>query len=216
MYKTYKVLLIDSSFVIALLVVVAAFVTAKTYIQLAVAIVLYPLLAFFAYKVFTHSYWKRPAKNLQIAIQAKVKPVEKAANIEGKNIGIADIDKRTFLKLIGATGVTFFLISIFGRRIEALLFNRNLETVPNSVGAPVGKTGTPTASPTEGYTISEIDDNEVSYFGFINKDGGWFIMKGDTETGSFRYFKGKSNFPINWNNRENINYDYFHEVFSQN
>lgn len=208
MYKTYKVLLIDSSFVIALLVVVAAFITAKTYTQLAVAIVLYPLLAFFAYKVFTHSYWKRPAKNLQIAIQTQVKPVEKAANIEGKNIGIADIDKRTFLKVIGGVGISLFLLSIFNKRIRSML----PQSLPGSQSSKIDPDQSQNQL-TDGYRISEIDNSVISFSGFINKDGGWFIMRIDTNTGSVRYARGDSNFPDNWSDREKLKYDYFSNTF---
>ena len=34
-------------------------------------------------------------------------------------------------------------------------------------------------------------------------------MREDTDAGSFRYAKGKSGFPANWTNRENLSYNYY-------
>lgn len=197
----YRLLLVNFSFVMVLALVVATFITAKSYTQLGIAIILYPLLAIFAYKVFEHTIWK-PS-------QPAVTVVEKVEAVKKEYVGVSDIDKRLFLKVIGATGLSFFLISIFGRRAENFLFGQNQTTQP----APAGKTSAASPSPTDGYTISEIDEGIVGYFGFINKDGAWFIMKRDTDSGSFRYAKGKSDFPGNWKMRENLKYDYFHNVF---
>lgn len=197
----YKILLTNFSFIIAGAVVIAIFITAKTYTQLGIAILLYPLLAFFAYKLFENTLWRPSQPTLTVA--------EEVEEVKKENVGVADIDKRLFLKLIGATGLSFFLISLFGRRIEALLFGQNLGTLPPSGG----KTSTATPSPTDGYTISEIDDSIVGYYGFINQAGAWFIMKRHLDTGSFRYVKGTSDFPKNWKNRENLKYDYFYNAF---
>ena len=116
---------------------------------------------------------------------------------------VADIDKRAFLKLIGATGISFFLFSLLGRRVEVPFFGRAVESGTNPVEG----------QPTDGYKISEIDDNTITYYGFTNKDGAWLIMREDTEASSFRYVKGDLEFSGNWSNRENLKYDYFHEVF---
>lgn len=206
---THRTLLIDLGFIIAFVAVIVAFLTAKTYTQLAIAIIFYPLVAFFAYKLLQDKIWNRPAKDVVVESQPVVTVVDQVEDVNTENIGIADIDKRLFLKLIGATGFAFFIISIFGRRIESFLFSQSLTTP-----APALKTGTAVASSTDGYNISEIDDGTVSFYGFINKDGFWFIMKRDIESGSFRYAKGSTDFPKNWKNRENLRYDYFHNVFA--
>lgn len=211
----YRLLFVNFSFVIALALVVGVFITAKSYTQLGIAVLLYPLLIIFAYKVFQDQILGSSLKKQAAAVHPTVATTKsdlaaaKLEDVKKERMGIADMDKRLFLKLIGATGLSFFLISIFGRRVETLLFGQNLGQF---VSAPA-KTQTAPSSPTDGYTISEIDDSIVGYFGFINKDGAWFIMKRDTDTGSFRYAKGKSDFPGNWKNRENLKYDYFHNVF---
>lgn len=202
-----KTLLIIPSFIIAFLLVAAVFVTSTTYTQLGVAIVLYPILAFFAYKIFLD--------RKQITPTTVTKTVAEQIKTQTDTPGIADIDKRAFLKLIGATGISFFLISIFGRRIESLVFgNQNIAQAPAATGnPPADKTSAAVASPTESYNISEVDDDIIAYYGFINKEGAWYIMQGDTNSGSFRYAKGKSNFPDNWKSRQQLKYDYFHKVF---
>ena len=211
-----RILLTYFSFAIACLVVIVAFITATTYTQLAIAALLYPLLIFFAYKVLPLKTTSRVSKEPVAEVRPLVQAQEKVDVTKRGDIGISDLDKRAFLKLIGATGLSFFLISLFGRRVESLLFGQNLVQVPAAIGNPRGgEASAAIASPTDAYKISEIDDNIVSFYGFINKDGGWFIMKGDANTGSFRYAKGESNFPSNWNNREHLKYDYFHNVFFQ-
>lgn len=210
-----------SGFAIAFIGVILAFITATTYTHLIIAILLYPLLIFFAYKIFpirsqNFDSGERLTQGRLQGLSYKVtKPIEIDDTVSKKQFSVNDIDKRSFLKLIGATGISFFLISIFGRKVESLLLNdQNLVQSPSFIGdMPVNKTSAVSTSPTDAYNISEIDEGAVSFYGFINKDGGWFIMKGDTDTGSFRYVKGDSDFPGNWNNRENLKYDYFHEVF---
>lgn len=185
------------SFVIASLLVVLVFVTSTTYTQLAVAVLVYPALVYFALKVFPRKMRVR-LKEPKVANQP-VRETKKAEAI------VVDLDKRAFLKLIGATGITFFLFSLLGRRVENSLFGRVLESG--------GITSPPQSSPTAGYRISEIDDNVVSYYGFINNQGGWFIMKEDPDSGTFRYAKGESDFPGSWLSRERLEYDYFHNLF---
>ena len=207
------------SFVITGLVVITGFITATSYTQLAVAILLYPLLIYFTFKTFPRKTYIDPLKKQVTSIiqTSSVKPVAEIAEETKKEntIGISDINKRAFLKLIGATGFSFFLISIFGRKIESLLFNgQNLLQKPASIGTPQEtKADISKTSPTDGYNISEVDDNVISYYGFINKEGHWFIMKGDTDNGTFRYVRGKLDFPGNWKRRQGLDYDYFYQVF---
>ncbi len=191
---------------IAFVLLAGIFITSTTYTQLGVAVLLYPLLAFFGYKTFLD--------RKQIIPTTATKTVAEQVKTQTNTLGIADIDKRAFLKLIGATGVSFFLISIFGQKVQSLLFGQNLALAPASTGnSPVGQTSAAAASPTDGYNISEVDDNIISYYGFINKEGHWFIMKGDTDNGTFRYSRGKSDLSDNWKKRQNLDYDYFNQVF---
>ena len=203
-------------FVIAGLVVGAAFVTATTYFQLAVAILLYPLLAYFLLKAFPRKNRVYPLKKPVTNIPPPVKSEEKVTTTKTENVGISDIDKRAFLKLIGGAGLSLFLFSIFNKKSESLFF----KSLPGPVQGKVSlediagnKIDPAQSQPMDGYRISEIDDNVITFYGFTNKDGAWFVMKEDTDTGSFRYARGDSNFPGNWTNRENLKYNYFSNVF---
>ena len=200
-----------STFAIASLIIIMVFVTAENYLQLATAVVLYPALVFLGFMVF-------PRKNLKpkIVIRAHTKLTPKETKIpkpeeEGIPAYVADIDRRTFIKLIGATGISFFLVSLLGRQVENLIFNRASQSQSDALGSG-SQPGPSGARPTEGYTISEVDEGPNTYFGFINKDGNWLIMKQDEDGTSFRYAKGSSDFPGNWASRENIKYDYFYNL----
>jgi len=198
-------------------VVVIAFITATTYFQLAVAILLYPMLILFAYNILpknTFGTSQKPLKKLANTFQI-TKPSEGVKTEKIESVGISDIDKRVFLKLIGGTGIFLFLFSIFNKRAEDLLFKNFPGSGKFSTEYIAGKDLDPTENqPLDGYKISEIDDSVISFYGFTNKDGVWYVLRVDTENGSFRYAKGDTNFSDNWSNRENLKYDYFHKIFS--
>ena len=220
--------------IIVSVVVVAAFITATSYTQLAVAIIIYPFLIYFVLKAFprtTQMYYpsREPVvaaappsvKPAEIAMPAGPLRSEASRQVEPAKsesmIGISDIDKRVFLKLIGGAGLSLFLFSIFNKKSEGLFFKNlpasgaqgrvSLEDIAGNKIDPAQ------SQPMDGYRISEIDDNLITFYGFTNKDGAWFIMKEDTDVGSFRYTKGDSNFPGSWPNREKLRYDYFNNVF---
>ena len=203
-----------SGFATASMAVAGTFLTSRTYTQLGIAVFLYPLLVYFAYRLFVRKTKKAPA----IAVQLPVKPAKKVevetAKPQREGKGIMDIDKRDFLKMIGAAGVSFFLFSIFSKKSKPLFFGNNagseIGTLEDSVG---NKIDPAERQPTDSYRISEIDDDFIAFYGFINKDGAWYIIKEDPDDGSFRYAKGELNFNNNWTDRENLKYDYFHNIF---
>ncbi|MBF8249485.1 MAG: hypothetical protein HW400_86 [Candidatus Levybacteria bacterium] len=204
--------------VIAGLIVGAIFLTATNYLQLGLAIPLYLLLAFFFFELFPRkAQVEYSGGPVAVVWPPAAGPAATAAVKEAKaeNIGIADIDKRAFLKLIGGAGIALFLFSIFNKRLEGLFF-KNLPAPAENTLETTAASGVIDSSqnqPTYGYNISEIDDSIIAYYGFTNKDGGWFIMREDTETGSFRYVRGNMKFPNNWANRTNLKYDYYSKVF---
>lgn len=201
-----------STFLVVGLGVIAMFVTATTYIQLGIAILLYPLLVYLTIKIFPRLGMKTKTVTIHLPIVKSAKKVKQ--NIVGLKREPVDIDKRAFLKIVGATGLSFFLFSLLNRRGESLLFGRGgtgATTLEDSAGNKIDPVE---RQPTDAYRISEIDDNNVITFcGYTNKDGAWFIMKEDTDTGSFRYTKGDSGFTDNWTNREKLKYNYFQDVF---
>ena len=198
-----------SSFIISSLVVAAIFVTARNYTQLVAATILYPILVYFAFKVF-------PRKNSEVGSQeptVAARPVS-VVSVPKESSGIADFDKRGFLKMIGAAGLSFFLFSIFSRRANVPFFGKLEGPVTTSLEDARGNKINPAQSQaTDGYKISEVDDGLVTFYGFINNHGAWFIMREDTDTGSFRYTRGDTGFADNWPSRENLKYDYYFNVF---
>ena len=201
------------SFIIACFIVVGVFVTSTTFIQLAVGILIYPLLVLFAYKLFA-----RKIRNYSPRKASTIKPprvsIEKTEQSERSSVGIADIDKRVFLKLIGGTGITLFLMSLFSKKVESLIPSTYPGMSVVSIRDETGNKINPAqSSPLDGYNIAEIEDSTISFYGFTNKNGFWYILRVDTVTGSFRYARGDSNFPRGWNNRETLEYDYYNDIF---
>jgi|SRR3989344_4858578 len=208
------------SFVAACIVVIIAFITATTYLQLAVAILLYPVLVIFAHNVLVGArarYSTRVSTISPYNSQAAAIHTEKIESSEMSRIRVSDIDKRVFLKLVGGAGIFLFLFSLLSKKTESIFF-KNLPlqspiipTGDNTVGS--NNINTAQNQPLGGYTITEIEDDIVSFYGFTNNEGFWYIMKVDTQTGSFRYVQGTSNFASNWAKREKLNYDYYSDVF---
>jgi hypothetical protein len=208
-------ILIFICFIIATLVVFGMFISATTYIQLAVAVVAYPLLVYFAFVIFPRKNFSRTS-HASIATLEPSLAAQKTGSEKTEGIGITDIDKRVFLKLIGAAGLSLFFFSIINRKVEGLLFRGAQPPVSGKLALEDldGKKINPAQNqPTDGYRISEVDDSNIGFFGFINPAGAWYVMKQDAETGAFRYVRGTSDFPGNWANREKLKYDYFSNVF---
>lgn len=199
----YRLLLI-----IASVLVILAFLTATSYVQLAIATLFYPPLIYLALTLFPR---KRPSVVLKRAI-ARPKLGNK---LERETVDIADIDKRAFLKIIAGAGLSYLLYSIFTKKVETMLLGK---VSGSGIAAPEDtacKTVQATeVSTTDAYKISEVDDQgQVAYFGFIDSKGAWFIMKKEENSGSFRYTKGNANFAANWASRALLGYDYYHKVF---
>lgn len=210
------------AFIIACMAVIVAFVTATTYIQLGIAILLYMPLTYFAFKVFTgRAQGRGNFNNPLITIPVAAKPPEKVrgheheheAEVDRRKVDVADIDKRTFLKLIGATGLSFFVFSLLGRRVDSLLFGNAPSPNAGSIGPLNKDQANQAGSFTDGYKITDIENGIISYYGFTNQEGAWFIMREDAQTSAFRYAKGDSGFSQNWTGREKLQYDYYYKLF---
>lgn len=212
MNKTFTKTLAYSSFAISAALVIYAFLTAKTYIQLIIASVVYPAVVYFALVLFPRkgSHYE---ENIHIPIHVEQNP-EPEPEVEKQNVQVVDLDKRTFLKLIGSAGLSFFIFSILGQRVGNLLFGTPQNTTAGTAGTlPTGPTGSSGVLPTSGYSVTEIDEGVFSYYGFTNNNGAWIIMKQfNSEASSFRYAKGNANFPTNWENRSKLEYDYFYNL----
>ncbi len=186
---------------IATILIAVSFVTSTTYTQLAISSLLYPPLAYFAFKSFPSKGRKKDAQRLVVKVKSEGKP-------RREPVEIVDIDKRAFLKMIGAAGFSFFIFSLFTRRVEDFILSRS-----PGAGSLVGDRDASPIEPTEGYRVTEISTEDYNYYGFVNTKGNWYIMKEDPTEGSFRYAKADLNFSKNWTRREKLKYDYYHIVF---
>ncbi len=73
-----------------------------------------------------------------------------------------------------------------------------------------------TLDPLAKYKIANKDDDDTTnYYGFVDKDGAWYILIEVISAGNdtYRYARGDSDFPTNWTGRAGLSYDYFNEVF---
>ncbi len=190
-------------FIIVVLAVIIAFITAASYKQLIIAAAFYPLLVYCGLILF-------PRKTT-VTHSPKISNSPRPVDEKKEETIVVDLNKRAFLKLAASVGISYFIFSILFRRADNLLTGRAPDSV--SLQKPDGRTIHPAETqPTDGYQIAEINEGEVSYFGFVDLEGNWFIMKED-EAGSFRYTKGRVDFPNNWSIREQLKYDYYDRVF---
>lgn len=61
------------------------------------------------------------------------------------------------------------------------------------------------------YKISDIDDASTpQYFGYVDKNGQWYIMEMTSTT--VRYAQGIKDYVANWNDRVYLVYDYFNNI----
>jgi len=128
---------------------------------------------------------------------------------------VDDVNRRLFLKLIGTAGLATFTFSLFTKKTHAAFFGSipgpGTVALKDSQG---NKIDPAEKQPTDGYEVTEIDDSATpSYYGFVHKDGAWYITREDA-TGGFRYANGSSNFSNSWSNRASLTYDYFDAVFN--
>jgi hypothetical protein len=213
-----KRLLIYYSFIIVSLIVVVGFISSTNYIQLIAAALFFPLFVYFASRVFPRKIRaihlpKEPVIVIQSAdkkLPQKIDPEITKLKKEG-----VDIDRRMFLKLIGSAGLSLFLFSLFTKRAEAAFFGSapgpGVVALKDSSG---NKIDPAERQPTDGYKITDIDDSSPAYYGFVNKNGAWFIQR-EGVSGDYRYIRGSSNYSTNWTNRTSpsLTYDYFDNVF---
>ena len=177
-------------------------------------IIIFPLPLYFMLTVFYK----------ESVVVESVEPVESVESVESvKSVEsvesvnqepIVDPLKRKFLKIIGGSGLGILMLAIFKpKSAEAAFFG----SVPGPGTVAIkdsndNKIDPAIKSPTDAYGVTQIDDSTPAYYGFVNKEGAWYITKEDTD-GSYRYNKGTGNFSGNWSTRASLTYDYFDAIF---
>lgn len=211
-------LIIYYNFIIVSLFVVAGFIGATSYVQLAISILFFPLAVYFALLVIPKRSKSLHLPKIQVLPKDSLPQIVEEAELVAQPIkspADVDTDRRSFLKLIGSAGVSVFFFALFTRKAEAAFFGSVPGPGTVSVKDTAGNKIDPAEKhPTDGYRISELDDGVVYiYGGYINKDGAWFISREEISTGSYRYARGATSFSTNWTNRASLSYDYFNNVF---
>lgn len=195
------------AFVLTTFMAISGILGARNFIELSTAL-LFSLLSFY----FSILMLPKQNKVLKSIKEDNVLDLIPDKITEIKNSDY-DPERRKFLKLIGAAGGAIFLTAIFTKKAEASFFGSmpgpGTVAIKNTQGVAIDPAE---KKPTDGYSISEIDDSGTdAYYGFVNKDGGWFILK--DSNGIYRYAKGSSSFSTNWTDRASLTYDYFNVVF---
>lgn len=196
------------SFIITSFMAVTGLLSANNIAELITAILFTPLAYYFACLMIPK---KSKSVNFEPVLDIIPDKIKKIKNPD------YDPERRKFLKLIGAAGGSLFLMTIFTKKAEASFFGSmpgpGTLAIKNSSGTTIDPAE---KKPTDGYNITEIDDSGAdTYYGFVNKDGAWFIQK-ELSSGAYRYTKGNSDFTnisTGWPNRTNLTYDYFNLVF---
>src|SRR3989344_2261310 len=111
------------SFVIAGLTDATLFMTSTSHAQLVFAVVLYLPLVYVAFKIFPRKTQKHytTIQNTPLVSQItsnqdnQINTVNQTISDShiAEGVDVLDFDKRAFLKLIGATGLAFFMSSLF-------------------------------------------------------------------------------------------------------
>lgn len=196
-------------FIVSGLMVVTGLVSADSKVEFTTAFLFSPILLFFVTQIIPK---RNRAINLPSAYAGGTEKQDSKEVVKLKKEGV-DIDRRAFLKLIGTAGLSLFLFSMFTKRAEAAFFGSvpgpGTVSLKDSTGTKIDPAE---KHPTDGYRLTELEDGVTyTYAGYLNKTGGWFILRDDGA--SYRYAKGSSGFTTNWTNRASLTYDYYDNVF---
>jgi hypothetical protein len=64
------------------------------------------------------------------------------------------------------------------------------------------------------YRCADLDESgDPKYYGFIDTDGAWYILRYNVASGQIRYAKGASGYTIAWANASGQSYDYYYTTF---
>jgi len=234
-----KKLITYYNFIAVTTLILAGFTTADNLSQLFSASIFYPIFVYFALLIIPKrkkaiSFPKENEKAKAVVEKAdtllpktgiidkgsgKPKVEELKEIIDDPKKKNYDFDRRAFLKLIGTGGVAVFIFSVFGiKRAQAAFFGSvpgpGIVGIKDSSGTRIDPA---IKHPTDGYRVAELDDTSsptYSYYGFIDKDGAWFIMR-EGSTGTYEYVAGSSGFAAAWALRDDVGtvYQYYDAVF---
>lgn len=208
-----KKIIIYYNFALISIMIFSGFFGARNFAELFSAILFFPLGIYFFNLILPHKKNALVIPDPVQLVEEIIKPGEKAKKVAEKPNPKFDMDRRMFIKLIGSAGISLFLLSIFSGKAQGAFFGSVPGPGTISVKDSSGVVVDPAIKhPTDGYNISQLDDGNPAYYGFLEKTGKWFIMR-EESTGDYRYAKGDSSFSTNWTGRAGLTYGYFDAVF---
>ena len=73
------------------------------------------------------------------------------------------------------------------------------------------------ANPDDWILLSDVDeiDSTYKYYGYVDRDGGWYIMRKEVGTGTatIRYYAGTTSYALSWIGKASLGYDYWFNIF---
>lgn len=103
-----------------------------------------------------------------------------------------------------------------GKRVFAYGWDSNALAPIRLTADSSGRLQTSSINPLNNYVLAEDDSSGTTkYWGYVDVDGNWFIMRETTsnEIVSYRFTKGVSDFATNWASRTTESYDYLYNTF---
>jgi hypothetical protein len=99
------------------------------------------------------------------------------------------------LKFLAGSGVASVVMFLFSKKNAHAAFFGSVSgpgtvVLKNSSGDKIDPA---VNSPTDGYGICDISSGTINYYGYINKDGSWYILKEDTGNNNFSYASNLNN-----------------------
>ena len=203
------------NFVLTLLIFGTSISSARSLTNYLLPLLLLPMLYYLGKELLKKPKRKKIADPMVFASNLSDKPDSLALEGEVMPAEVSDDSRRLFLKLVGSTSLSVFFMAVLGKKTASAAFFGSVPgpgtvAIKDTSGVAIDPAE---KQPTDGYTITEIDDSDsTSYYGFVHKTGAWYITKEDA-SGSYRYAKGASNFATNWTGRALLSYGYFDAVF---
>ncbi len=205
------------NFLILIMIFGTSLSSARSITNYLLPLLLLPLLYYLGKEVLRKPRRRKLAESFASDLPVGADPsVRPSLAEEGTPLpGISDDNRRLFLKLVGSTSLSILFMAVLGKGSAQAAFFGSVPgpgtvAIKDSSGVAIDPAE---KQPTDGYTISEVDDGTTtSYYGFVHKTGAWYITKEDS-SGSYRYAKGPSSFVTNWTGRALLSYDYFDNVF---
>jgi hypothetical protein len=185
-----------------------------TFTDVFISLLYLPFPLYFFQTIFD---WYKKVQQNNLATLKLVK-IQSPKNSTPLNV---DLDRRRFLKILGGTGISVFLMSLLNPRQAGAAFFGSVPgpgtvALKNASGVKINPAE---KQATDGYKISKIDDissNTYAYYGFVNQGGAWYIQRetvSGVNTGDFQYYKGDTDFSTSWGSRDGFTYDDFEDIF---